>query len=184
MACNLTPRIVSYLGSEEGLVREAYLDSSRIWSWAMGLATTGGFDVLRYKDKPATLVECLRASVTYIRTRYLPVVERAFSGIDLSEAQLAAALSFHWNTGAILTATWVKDVLAGKPNSAKADIMNWTSHGTLTARRQRERDLFFNGVWPRSLWVPVYEVAKPSYRPNRPAPVDVTPLLQQIMVGA
>lgn len=178
----LTPRSVAYPLTEEGMVLEAYKDSRGIWTWAGGIATTSGFDVLQYKDKPTTLDAALRATIDFMRTRYLPAVAKAFAGHDLTEAQLAAALSFHWNTGAILTAQWVKDFMAGKPTSARADIMQWASHGALTARRTREQKLFFDGVWP-SLNVPVYSVSKPSYRPAGARSIDVMPVLQSILGG-
>lgn len=177
---NLTARIVAYIGTEEGLVPEMYLDSVHIATWAMGVTSAAGVDVLQYKDNPQPLDVCFRASISLIQSKYLPPVLRAFTGRDLTENQLAAALSFEWNTGAILSATWVKDYVAGKPASAKADIMNWSSHGQLTDRRARERDLFFDGVWP-SLLVPLWSVAKPSYRPVHPVATDVMSVLKSIL---
>ena len=182
MTFALTPRAVAYPLSEEGVVLEAYLDTKSVWTVFGGIATTSGFNVAQYKDKPATLDVALRATIDYMRTRYLPAVAKAFAGHDLTEAQLAAALSFHWNTGAILTAQWVKDFVAGKPATARADLMQWTSHGALTARRTREQKLFFDGVWP-SLNVPVYGVAKPSYHPSVAHSIDPLPVLQSILGG-
>jgi lysozyme len=182
MTFALTPRAVAYPLSEEGVVLEAYKDNVGVWTWAGGIATTSGFNVAQYKDKPASLDTALRATVDYMRTRYLPAVAKAFAGHDLTEAQFAAALSFHWNTGAILTAQWVKDFMAGKPASARADIMQWASHGALTARRKREAALFFDGVWP-SLSVPVYGIAKPSYHPSGSHSIDALPVLQSILGG-
>lgn len=182
MPLSLTPRAVAYPLSEEGVVLEAYRDSVGVWTWAGGIATTSGFNVMQYKDKPASLDTALRATVDYMRTRYLPAAAKAFAGHDLTEAQLAAALSFHWNTGAILTAQWVKDFVAGKSASARANIMQWSSHGALIARRTREQKLFFDGVWP-PLAVPVYGVAKPSYHPSGSHPIDALPVLQTILGG-
>ena len=181
----LTPKIVATLGTAEGLTLESYLDP-RVWTWAMGIAATSGADVLQYKNRPTSLDTALRASVAWIEARFLPAVLKAFAGHDLTENQLAAALSFHWNTGAILTAQWVKDFQAGKPTSAKADLVgNYLQGGLLTARRKREAALFFDGTWPDDFRVPVWGVRKPSYlRSTKPQTVaDVMPILQQIMGG-
>ena len=110
----------------------------------------------------------------------------AKQALNVSEAQLAAALSFHWNTGAILTAHWVKDCQAGKPTSARADLVgNYLQSGLLKVRREREAALFFDGIWPDDMRVPIWGVRKPSYlRSAKPqAVVDVIPALQHIMGG-
>jgi lysozyme len=178
----LTPRSVAYPLTEEGYVPEAYKDAGGVWTVFGGIATTSGYNVLQWKDKPATLDAGLRATIDFMRERFLPDVARTFAGHALTEAQLAAALSFHWNTGAIGKAQWVKDFLGDNVAAARIDIMQWASHGQLTARRVRERSLFFDGVWP-SMNVPIYAVAKPSYRPVTPRTIDVVPVLQSILGG-
>lgn len=181
---DVTPKAVAYLGTEEGIVCEAYKDSKGIWTWAMGIATTGGNDVMRYKDNPQPLAVALRASVSLIRARYLPPVLRAFAGHNLAENEIAAALSFEWRNGTIESATWVSDYCAGNIDAAERDFMNWTDHGRETDRATRERDLFFSAKWPASLSVPVYQVAKPSYVPVHATFTDVVPVLQSIMGGS
>lgn len=179
----LTPRAVAFVLSQEGVVLEAYKDSIGVWTWAGGIAATSGVDVMGlYKDKPQTLDRALRATVDMIRDRYLPGVNRAFAGHALSEAQLAAAISFQWNTGAITKATWVQSFMAGKA-SARAEVMNWAHPVSITSRRAREQKLFFDGVWPASLDVLLYDVAKPSYRPVHPRLIDMLPTLQAILGG-
>lgn len=179
---DLTPRSAAYPLSEEGIVPEAYVDSEGVWTWAGGIAATSGFDVKQYKDKPAPMDVCLRATIDFMRRHYLPDVQRAFTK-PLTEAQLAAALSFHWNTGAILTTQWVQDVNAGQMVAARTFLENhYVQAGRLAARRKREAALFFDGKWP-SLNVPVWNVAKPSYRPSGGRTVDVMPMLQQILGG-
>ncbi len=178
----LTPRIVAYVASEEGLILEAYQDSVKVWTWALGVTNASGHTVHpRYLDKPQTLEKALEVSVWLMREKYLPAVLRAFPG-GLTEAQLAAALSFHWNTGAIERATWVKQWNAGNATAASKSILDWHSKGLLTARRKREQTLFFHGVWP-PLTVPVYTVSKPSYTPDwrKPAKVDLLPVLEGMM---
>lgn len=187
----LTPKVVAYTGSEEGLVLEAYRDSKLIWTWALGVTAAAGVNVLQYKDNPSSLEAAVRASVKLIRDIYLPLVARAFASHELTEAQTAAALSFHWNTGAIGKTSWVQMWRAGRVDEARAFLENHytndatndgINNGLLTERRKREAALFFDGKWP-SLLVPVWGVAKPSYRPRGTHKVDLIPMLQQILGG-
>lgn len=79
--------------------------------------------------------------------RYATGVQKAFRGVPITKAQFAAALSFHWNTGSILTATWVRQFIKGDVKAARSSIMNWKKPPEIEARRKRERDLFFDGRW-------------------------------------
>ncbi len=179
----LTPKGVAFVLSAEGMVLEAYKDSVGVWTWAGGVTNASGHEVYpRYLDKPQTLEKCLEVTVWLMRERYLPAVARAFAGCELNEAQVAAALSFHWNSGAIGVADWVKDFKAGKPTSAKAAIMNYRKPASIIPRREMERDLFFDGKWPSDLRCPLYEVAKPSHTPRWASRkmVDVLPALEAL----
>lgn len=184
----LTPKAVAFLASEEGLVLEAYKDSVNVWTWALGVTNASGHQVYpRYLDKPQTLERCLEVSVWLIQNKYLPAVLKAFDGHDLTEAQLAAALSWHWNTGAILKTDWVKMVRDGKPASARQFMVtHYLNNGMLTDRRKREAALFFDGAWPSPMLCPVYPIKLPSHTPDwrRGVPTDLLPALQQAMGGS
>ena len=183
MRFRLTPRIVAAVAHEEGLVLEAYKDSVGVWTWALGVAATGGYDVLRYKDKPSTIEAALAASVEVMRAKYLPAVQRAFDGFRLKEHEIAGALSFHWNTGAIERASWVKAWRAGDIADARRRYGEWRKPPEILPRRKRDAALFFDGVWP-DLSVPVYSVRKPSYSPGKAVRMDLFPIIEQIMGGA
>ena len=178
----LTPRIVAYIASEEGIVPEAYLDSASppVWTWSMGVAATSGSNVLQYKDKPQPIDVCLRAAITLLQNHYLPQLARAFAGHALSENQVAGALSFLWRNGHLTGTQWVTDFLRGDMVAAGKDFMNWTNHGQEAARCLREHDLFFAATWP-SLMVPISKVLKPSYHPRVTQDIDVMPTLNAIM---
>ncbi len=185
----LTPKTVAFTGSEEGVVLEWYKDGGGVGTWAMGVTNASGHNVDRYKDNPQSLARCLEVSVWLLRTKYLPDVERAFASAatPLTEAQIAAALSFHWNTGAIGKTDWVKLWLAGMADKAKTFLLShYLNGGALAARRKREAALFFDGVWPADLRVPIYPVRKPGYTPNfaKGVRTDIMPALQQILGGA
>ena len=146
----LTPRILAYVASEEAIGLSAYLDPKGIWTWSLGIAESGGNAVRQYRDNPQPLEACLQAAIALLQTGFVPVLAKAFAGQALAEHQIAGALSFAWRNGPgnLLTAQWVKDVLAGRPTSARASFMQWTDHGRQLARATRERDLFFDARWP------------------------------------
>ena len=162
---DLTAKTVALIGSLEGLCLEAYKDSANVWTAFLGVTNASGHEVYpRYKDNPQTMGKALEVSIWLLRTKYLPSVLQAFPQ-GLTENQLAAAISFHWNTGKVLSAQWVKDFNSGNTQKSYEDVMQWTSGGVLTGRRSIERELFFKGTWP-SLRVPVRPVMKPTYHPD------------------
>lgn len=172
----LTPRTFIELAEHEGIVTQAYKDSVGVWTWGIGVTDASGHKVGRYKGNPQTLEHCIAVTEWLLRTKYLPDVLEAFKGMQLSEHQLAAALSFHYNTGAIKRATWVQDVLNGKPNKAKKSFMNWSKPPEIIKRRRAERDLFFDGRWTGDGLVLVYtEVSRFRKQPINPKLVDIRP---------
>ncbi len=172
----LTVRMLTEIMHHEAIVLEAYKDSKGIWTWSVGVTSASGHKVERYKDKPQTVAHCLAIYVWLLRHSYLPEVRRAFRGRALTEAQLTAALSFHWNTGAIDTADWVELWLAGDVTAARLRFMDWKRPASIIPRRQAERDLFFGGKWAGTGLTTIWPVRKPSYAPNwsEPQRVDVT----------
>lgn len=162
----LTKRAMIELVSHEGIVREAYKDSKGIWTWGIGVTDASGHKVLRYKDNPQSIAKVVEIFKWLVETKYLPDVLKAFEGYELSEEQLAAAVSFHYNTGAIKKASWVKSFKAGNMARAKVQIMDWKKPVEIIPRRMKERDLFFDGKWSNKGLANVYtKVRKPSYVP-------------------
>lgn len=134
------------VASHEALIRQTYKDSVGVLTWCVGMTNATGHDVSRYIGKPQPLQHCMNVYV-WALDRYAIGVRRAFAGTDLTKAQFAAALSFHWNTGAIGRATWVKEFKAGKISAARKSFMNWVTPPEIAGRRRKERDLFFDGKW-------------------------------------
>lgn len=163
----INERIMLEILEHEGIVLEAYRDSVGVWTWGVGVTDNSGHDVDRYKNKPATLQRVIEVYEWLLRTKYLPAVLAAFDGHVLQENELAAALSFHWNTGAIGRADWVKSFLKGDLDAAHREFMNWSSPREIIGRRKAERALFFDGVWMADGMVTLYQrVRKPSYTPD------------------
>lgn len=175
----LSPKILGELVSHEGIVLEAYKDSKGIWTWGIGVTNASGHTVQRYIDEPQPIAKVFDIFDWLVRTKYLPAVKKAFKK-PLTDAQLAAALSFHYNTGAIGRASWVKSFNEGNVAKARKEIMNWVTPKEITARRKKERDLFFDGVWSGDGTALIYQgVRRPSYVPTNPKRVNIEKELKQ-----
>lgn len=180
----ITYKVALEVAKHEGIVRQAYKDSVGVWTWSVGLTNATGHDVTRYIGKPQSLEHCLRIYVWALE-KYADDVRRAFSGHELTEAQFAAALSFHYNTGAISRATWVKQWRAGKVGKAKRSIMNWVTPPEITERRRGERDLFFDGVWAQDGFMTEYTRVSASGAPvwRSATKIDVSQALRAAMTA-
>lgn len=175
----LTPRIALELIAHEGIVTETYKDSVGVWTWSVGITDASGHKVFpRYKDKPQPLEHCIGVYLWLLREKYLPPVLAAFGRHDPSEAELGAALSFHWNTGAIARASWIGRFVKGDVAGARTAMLEWARPKELLARRRREQALFFDGKWSEDGTALVYGVAKPSYQPARGQRVQVRALVE------
>lgn len=166
-ASMLTVQAALELVGHEAIVLEWYKDSSGVGTWGIGVTNASGHNVDRYKDKPQTVERVLEIFVWLLRTKYVPDVLRAFSGTLITIEQFAAALSFHYNTGAILRTDWVPLFRAGKLSAARTFLeTHYLNGGVLTERRAAEAELFFDGVWSNDGTTTIWPVKKPSYTPD------------------
>lgn len=163
----LTVRVGCELVGHEAIVLEWYKDSKGVGTWGIGVTSRSGHSVERYKDNPQSIEKVLEIYVWLLRTKYIPDVIKAFGSFNLSEAQFAAALSFHYNTGAILKTDWVGLVLRGLFPAAREFLeTHYLNGGDLKERREAEAALFFDGVWKGDGTTTVWPVKKPSYTPD------------------
>ena len=152
------------VASHEALIRQAYKDSVGVWTWCVGMTNATGHNVERYIDRPADLQHCMDL-YAWALTRYADQVETAFAGVTISKAQFAAALSFHWNTGGIGRAAWVKHFRAGNVAAARTAFMAWNKPPEIVGRRGKERDLFFDGKWSNNGTMTEYTRLTSRYTP-------------------
>lgn len=180
----LTARAAAELVGHEAIVLEWYRDSENVGTWGIGVTNASGHTVDRYKDNPQTIDRCLEIYIWLLQTNYIPDVCDAFAGCSLTEAQFAAALSFHYNTGAIERTDWVKLFKAGKTKAARDFLeSHYLNGGDLTERREKEAALFFDGAWSGDGTARVIPVAKPSYQPafRRGERVQILGMLQAML---
>lgn len=142
----LTERMVLEVAAHEAIVTQTYRDSEGVLTWALGVTNSSGHRVERYIGNPQPLQVCIDVSV-WLLQKYLDEVVAAFAPHKLTETQAAGALSFHWNTGAISTATWVKDFKNGLISKARESFMLWKKPAAIIDRRKKELALFFDGKW-------------------------------------
>jgi lysozyme len=134
--------------THEAIVLEAYRDSKGMWTWGVGVTNASGHQVHpRYLRNPQSITRVLEVYEWLVRKKYLPEVRAAFGRMELNEHQLAAALSFHWNTGGIARASWVRSFRDDKIEQAKREFIQWRKPPEIIKRREAERDLFFDGKW-------------------------------------
>ena len=142
----LTCKIALEVASHEAVIRQAYKDIVGVWTWSVGLTNACGHNVDRYIDNPQSLERCLEVYVWALRN-YADAVRAEFRGHELSEAQFGGALSLHWNTGAIRSATWPDLWKAGKIEDARRSFLSWRKPPEIIPRREKEAALFFHGEW-------------------------------------
>ncbi len=146
MSNSLTVKVALEVAHHEALIRQTYMDSVGVPTWCIGMTAATGHEVERYWDKPQNLQKCMDVYV-WALDNYANTVRQVFKDHDLTEAQFAAALSFHWNTGAIKRASWVKHWKKGDMPAARQAFMLWTKPKSITARRHAECRLLFEGKW-------------------------------------
>lgn len=151
----ITPKIATEIASHEAIVRQAYLDSVGVLTWGIGITNQSGHSVDRYIDNPQPLTKVMEVFMWALE-RYAKDVSEAFEGVELTVEQFTAALSFHYNTGAIKRASWVKQFVAGERTKARKSFMNWRKPAEIIERREKERDLFFDGIWSNTGTIPEY----------------------------
>lgn len=172
----LTSRGAIEIIGHESIVLEWYKDSEGVGTWGIGVTNRSGHNVDRYKDNPSTVERAIEVYIWLLRNRYMPDVLEEFAGFHLSEAQFHAALSFHYNTGAIKKTSWTDAWKAGHVAEARTFLENhYLNGGDLKTRREDEARLFFDGTWTGNGMATVWPVKKPAYTPDwaHPKRVDI-----------
>lgn len=153
-----SPKGIAALEAEEGVVLRAYRCPAGIWTIGAGLTAASG--VVRPKAGMVITKEAATALLgKALRQNYEPTVEMAMSVVSGSmvtrpkQHEFDAGVGFHFNTGAIKRASWVKKWVA---RASRADILKalklWNKGGGkvlpgLVDRREREAAMLLDGVY-------------------------------------
>lgn len=143
----------AFLERHEGVVLKAYRDPVGIWTIGAGLTAASG--VVRPRGGMViTRREADRLLAAALATSYEPAVRKAMSGAKQHEFD--AGVSFHWNTGAIGRASWVKAWSARQWQAVHDGLLRWTRGGGrvlpgLKRRREEEFRLMREGLYDLTL---------------------------------
>lgn len=128
------------LVEEEGDVLRAYRCPAGVWSIGTGLTAASGV-VKPKKGMVITRDESRRLRRLALSRNYEPAVAKTLR--TDKQHVFDGALLFHFNTGAIARASWVKLFLSGAMQKARLSFQSWNKGGGkvlagLVKRRQRE----------------------------------------------
>ena len=145
--------IVALIG-HEGIVPGPYRDTVGVLTYGVGhTAAAGAPDPAKMPTgMPADLDGALTEVFRVFRkdlAKYEADVNRAIK-VPVSQHEFDAVVSFHFNTGAIHRASWVKSLNKGDRVKATAQFMNWVKPREIIPRREQERHLFATGEYPTS----------------------------------
>lgn len=144
--------------SHEAIVLDRYKDSVGVWTIGCGHTAVAGAPDPRQPIPSLTAAEAidlLRRDLA----RYEQDVERAVK-VKLAQHEFDALVSFHFNTGKIGKATFVKKLNAGDRAGAAQGMMAYRIPAEIIERRTKERDLFRVGVYSGDGKVNIYPASK------------------------
>lgn len=140
-----TAGLVALIG-HEGIVLSRYKDSVGVWTIGVGHTEAAG----GINPETFTGTLTMRQAMDMLRVdiaKYEAAVNAAVK-VPLKQHEFDALVSFHYNTGAIKTATLTKTLNKGDKAGAAKQFMNWTKPPEIKKRREAERDLFLTGKYP------------------------------------
>ena len=156
---NLSHQGFAALVAHEGIVPGPYFDSVGVLTYGIGHTAAAGppapIDMRR--GMPTDIDEAVRLAFDLFEhdlAKYEAHVNAAVK-VPMTQSEYDAAVSFHYNTGAIGSATWVKDWNAGNKAKAITGIMSWKKPASIIPRRKAEQALFRDGIYPQitaSVW--------------------------------
>ena len=137
---------VMAIASHEGIVLSPYLDSVGVWTLGIGHTAAAGFPDPKTFKGSLMLGEAI-GMFRHDLLKYEDAVNKAVK-VPLKQYEFDALVSFHYNTGAIGKASFVKKLNAGDRAGALKGIMDWRKPAEIIPRRTVERDLFKTGKYP------------------------------------
>lgn len=168
----LTIRGAAEIAAHEALVPMPYRDSVGVWTIGIGHTAAAG------APDPAKLPKGVEQPIEEMVALFMADLERYEADVldvvkvPLAEHELAALVSFHFNTGAIRRASLVKALNAGDRAEAARRMALWNKPAEIVGRRRREVDLFRNGNWSGGgvFWIyPADAAGRVQWRKGRKA---------------
>ncbi len=166
-------RGIAALVAHEGIVPAPYLDSVNVWTYGVGHTKSAGAPdpATMPRGMPQDMDAALKDVFDLFRkdlAKYEDAVRRAIR-VEMEQHEFDAAVSFHFNTGAIARASWVRLWNSGDKERAAKAIMNWRKPAEIIGRREDEQRLFLTGEYPikkAAVWR-VTDGGRVVWRPER-----------------
>jgi lysozyme len=142
---------IAMLEAEEGVVLRAYRCPAGVWTIGAGLTAASGV-VTPHAGMVITAHDASDLLKKALARNYEPAVARAMGKGQPVQHEFDAGVMFHFNTGAIGRASWVKAWIADNAAAARNGLAAWNKGGGkvlpgLVKRREREADLLLKGVY-------------------------------------
>lgn len=142
---------IAMLEAEEGVVLRAYRCPAGVWTIGAGLTAASGVVVPR-AGMVITPDEASALLAKALAKNYEPAVDRAMWPGRPVQHEFDTGVMFHFNTGAIGRASWVRAWIRDNADAARRGLMAWNKGGGkvlpgLVKRREREADLLLKGVY-------------------------------------
>lgn len=142
---HMSERGLADLKHSEGLRTTAYKDSVGVWTIGYGHAATSGRPPIPKSGMKITAAQASQILADDLAHAYEPAVRKALGPVP--QHVFDGAVSFHFNTGSIDTASWVDSYLAGDMKDAERRFLLWNKPPEIVGRRKREADLIFRGEY-------------------------------------
>lgn len=142
-----SPRGVAFLEKHEGVVLRAYRDVAGVWTIGAGLTKSSGVVTPR-AGMVITRAQASALLAKALSRNYEPDVRHAMPGARQNEFD--GGVSFHFNTGAIGRASWVRAWIKRDWLTVRSGLAAWCKAGGKTVRglalrRQAEYELIRTG---------------------------------------
>ncbi|WP_157019622.1 glycoside hydrolase family protein [Mesorhizobium xinjiangense] len=158
-----SPKGIAFLEAHEGVVLKAYRCPAGIWTIGVGLTAASGV-VVPKAGMTITRAEASELLAKALRRNYEPRVAAEMP--RAKQHEFDGGVSFHFNTGAIGRASWVKAWIAGDWKKVQSGLNAWVKGGGkvlpgLQRRRREEFDVIRHDRWPANL-----KIASNPQKPN------------------
>jgi len=148
---------IKFLERHEGVVLKAYRDPVGVWTIGAGLTKSSGV-VAPKAGMVISKIEASNLLQQALKRNYEPAVNKAMAASKgaAKQNEFDGAVSFHWNTGAIGKASWVKSWRARDWPGVHRGLLNWIRGGGkimpgLKRRREEEYSLIKGGFYSSQL---------------------------------
>lgn len=151
---------IAELLSHEALVTSPYKDSVGVWTVGVGHTAGAG------KPNPKTMEKGVEIPIPELIDLFRRDLVKFEDGVNaavkvpLAQHEFDALVSFHFNTGAIARASFVKKLNAGDRRGAAAGMMDWKKPSEIIKRRTAEMKLFRDGKYSNDGKCSIYPANK------------------------